>query len=83
MAGGGAGLYWRTERRAPTRFFDVHGLTSIEDLAERDLARHPPAAIAVVSPDRLEDDVGLTRVVRDKGYAIAYNAEGSRVWIRR
>jgi hypothetical protein len=83
VAGGRAEVYWRAERRAPTRFFDVHGLTSAADVAERDrdLARNPPAAVAVVSPDRLDQDPSLERFVEGEGYAPAYDAGGSRVWI--
>jgi hypothetical protein len=84
VAGGRAEVYWRAERRAPTRFFDVHGLTSVEDVAERDsdLARNPPAAVAVMSPDRLRDDPGLTRLVRRDAYGLTYDTAGSRVWLR-
>jgi hypothetical protein len=84
VVGGRAEVYWRGERRAPTRFFDVHGLRSTDDVDERDrdLARDPPAAVAVVRPDRLDDDPGVERLVRSGGYALAYDSGGSRVWIR-
>jgi hypothetical protein len=84
VAGGRAEVYWRAERRAPTRFFDVHGLTGDDDWRERarDLARDPPAAVAIVAPDRLEDDAGLTRLVRERDYELAYDRAGSRVWLR-
>ena len=84
VVGGRAEVYWRAERRAPTRFFDTHGLTSADDVAERDrdLARTPPAAVAVVSPDRLSDDPVVERLVMERGYELAYDAAGSRVWTR-
>jgi hypothetical protein len=84
VAGGRAEVYWRAERKAPTRFFDVHGLTSVDDVAERDrdLARNPPAAVAVVRPDRLDEDPGLERLVRQGGYELAHDAAGDRVWVR-
>jgi hypothetical protein len=83
-AGGRAEVYWDAQRRAPTRFFDFHALTSVEDVAERDrdLARNRPAAVAVLLPDRLDQDPGLERLVRDEGYVLAYDAGGSRVWLR-
>jgi hypothetical protein len=84
VVGGRAEVYWRAERRAPTRFFDVHGLTSADDVAERDrgLARTLPAAVAVVGPDRLSDDPGLERLVRERGYELGFDEAGSRVWTR-
>lgn len=85
VAGARAEVYWLAERRAPTRFFDTFGLTSAADVAERDrdLARTPPAAVAVVYPYRLHEDPGVTRLVHDEGYVLAYDSAGSRVWLRR
>jgi len=85
VVGGTAEVYWLAERRAPTRFFDVHGPSSTDDVAERDrdLEQDPPAAVAAVHPDRLAIDPGPSRLVREHGYVLAYDSAGSRVWLRR
>ena len=85
VVGGRAEVYWLAERRAPTRFFDVHGPSSTGDVAERDrdLEQDPPAAVAAVYPDRLALDPGPSRLVREHGYVLAYDSARSRVWLRR
>ena len=82
VAGGRAEIYWHARRRAPTRFFDAFGPTGTEDLEERnrDLARNPPAAVAVARPVRLTADPGIERFIRERGYALVYESPAGRVW---
>ena len=84
VAGGRAEIYWQADRRAPTRFFDGHGLTGIDDLRERnrDLARDPPAAVAALGGTG-PLAYGLQRLIEEGGYVLAYNRAGSRVWLKR
>jgi hypothetical protein len=84
VVGGRAEAYWRAERRAPTRFFDAHGIRTADDSRERsrDLRRSPPAAIGVVAPDRLASDATAEQLVREGGYVRAYASDGSAVWLR-
>ena len=85
VAGGRAEVYWYTERRAPTRFFDVFGSTGRpEYLAERrrDIARHPPAAVVVMQNVSTAAEPELDRLVRSGAYRRAYFRAGSAVWLR-
>jgi hypothetical protein len=85
VAGGRAEVYWLAERRAPTRFFDtfeVHGDRRYAAERQRDLVRHPPAAIVIMQTERLEFEPGLRRLVRSLRYREAYGRAGSYVWLR-
>jgi hypothetical protein len=85
VVGAAAEVYWRAQRRAPTRFFDVHGVGSEADWRERnrDLRRDPPVAIAVTHPDRLESDAFVAQLVREGRYARAYASNSGVVWLQQ
>jgi hypothetical protein len=85
VEGGRAEVYWVAERRAPTRFFDVFGLNGDDAYPaerRRDLARHPPAAVVVMSTGSLDEDPGLKQLVVSGRYVQAYARRGSFVWVR-
>jgi hypothetical protein len=86
VEGARAEVYWRAERRAPDRFFDVFsraGDSSYPAERARDLARDPPAAIVVMSTEKLTEDRVLEQLVASGRYVEAHNRAGSRVWLRR
>jgi hypothetical protein len=84
VEGARAEVYWVAHRRAPTRFFDafgVNGDTSYPAERRRDLARHPPAAVVVMSTGALPAD--RQTVVVSRQYQEAYARGGNFVWLRR
>jgi hypothetical protein len=86
VAGSEAEIYWLSGRRAPTRWFVNYGLFATPEYAserERDLRRNPPAAIALLAPETL-NDVGddVERLIRDLGYRIVWQTPQATVWTR-
>lgn len=75
-------VQWLADRRAPTRFFDVFGLSSRADYAaerRRDLFADPPVAIAAVGDAVVDSDV--EQLIAQKGYTLAYDRV-TRIWLR-
>jgi hypothetical protein len=86
VEGGRAEVYWRARRRAPDRFFDASGTagsSSYPAERARDMRRNPPAAIVVMSTDRLGEDGLLARLVGSGRYREAFSRGGNRVWLRQ
>jgi hypothetical protein len=87
VADGRSEVYWVAERRAPTRFFDIFGLTGDDGRHRadrlRDLTRRPPVAIVVMNTVRLNGDPDLDGLVRSGRYTKAFSQDGSTVWLRR
>ncbi|MEA2309249.1 MAG: hypothetical protein QOI65_1535 [Thermoleophilaceae bacterium] len=85
VAGGRAEVYWVARRRAPTRFFDAFGRNGDPHYPverRRDLRRRPPAAVVIMSTERLtERDV--QPLIRSRRYVEAYSRGGDHVWLRR
>jgi hypothetical protein len=76
-------IYWLSDRRASSRFFDSFGLAGRDEyVAERrrDLAERPPAAV-VAPPDRLVDP-DLQRLLDTGGYVLVHEQDGGRIWLR-
>jgi hypothetical protein len=82
-AGHNAQVYWLSDRRAPTRFFDT---VPLEDepkyKLERDraLRANPPRAI-VIMPDTPPDPAVRNLIVRLR-YQLAFEERGARVYLR-
>jgi hypothetical protein len=75
-------VYWLSDRRAVSRFFDSFGLAGRDEyVAERrrDLFERPPAAVAAV-PDRFVDP-DLQELLDTRGYVLVYDRDGARVWL--
>lgn len=82
VAGNNAVVYWRADRRAPTRFFADYPLTEPGYRAQRlrSLARRPPDAVAVLPGGSFFLD-DTRRLLRRHPYRLAYSSGGSRVWL--
>lgn len=83
-ASGAPGVYWLSERFAPTRFMDTPPARWIpsgyaED-RKRDLLEHPPKAIGLMPQWDVDPD--LRDVLQQKSYRLAYEVDGARVWLR-
>jgi hypothetical protein len=86
VAGGRAEVYWVARRRAPTRFFDAFGRNGDPHYPverRRDLRRRPPAAVVIMSTERLRAERDLKPLIRSGRYVEAYSRAGSHVWLRR
>ena len=82
VASGRAEVYWRAERRSPTRYFDIHGLLTRNSLRERNraLSLHPPVAIVEVYPSDV--DAALIRLINRHHYVRVYHRRNSSIWFR-
>jgi hypothetical protein len=83
VSGSWSQLYWLSDRRAPTRFFDRE--VSNHDPAQaaerrRDLLARPPRAIVQLPPQPLEPDIQA--LLRSAPYRLAYDSRGARIWLR-
>jgi hypothetical protein len=86
MVGSNPEVNWLADRRAPTRYFDYFlPLRNADARARRlrDLERDPPAAIgAMVNGDAQADLPTLQPFMDAHGYRLAFELNGSRVWLR-
>jgi hypothetical protein len=86
VAGGRAEVYWYARRRAPTRIFDAFARNADPHYPverRRDLSRHPPAAVVIMSSERLSSEPDLEPLIRSGRYVAAYDRAGSHVWLRK
>jgi hypothetical protein len=86
VAGGRAEVYWVARRRAPTRYFDAFSRDSDPSYPvkrRRDLRHRPPAAVVIMSTERLRTERDLKPLIRSGRYVEAYSRAGSHVWLRR
>ncbi len=85
MAGANPEVYWLSERRASSRFFDYYyPLRSPRFAAERihDLERRPPVAIgAMPNGDAQADLPTLARFMVTHGYRLSLELSGAKVWL--
>jgi hypothetical protein len=82
-AGHNAQVYWLSERKAPTRFFDsfpVDQEASYRRERDRDLQDSPPKAI-VIMPDTPPDSFVRNLITRLR-YQLAFEERGARVYMR-
>jgi hypothetical protein len=82
-AGHNAQVYWLSERKAPTRFFDSFPLeheASYRRERNRDLQESPPKAI-VIMPDTPPDTFVRDLITRLR-YQLAFEERGARVYLR-
>lgn len=81
VAGNNATVYWRADRRAPTRFFADYPLVRRSYRGERvrELAAHPPAVIATMPGGSVFLDDTRTLVDR-LPYRLIYDRDGAKVW---
>ena len=83
VAGHNAQVYWLSERKAPTRFFDIFPVAQEDGYREerdRALRTDPPKAI-VVFPNTPPDNFLRTFLVQRK-YQLAFEERGARVFLR-
>jgi hypothetical protein len=83
VGGSDAQVYWLSDRRAPTRFFDSFPvIQEAKYKRERDraLRSDPPAAI-VIMPGTPPDDV-LRKLILDRRYQLAFEERGAQVFLR-
>jgi len=82
-AGRNAQVYWLSERKAPTRFFDSFPVEKEESYRRernRDLQDSPPKAI-VIMPDTPPDSFVRDLITRLR-YQLAFEERGARVYMR-
>lgn len=82
VVGSTAQIYWLSDRRAPTPWFDENSLRGRPDwLRERGrrLLADPPAAVVALAPYQPEADV--IELLTRRHYKLAYDVRGARVWL--
>jgi hypothetical protein len=83
VGGHAAQVYWLSDRRAPTRFFDNFPIVQDDGYRRernRTLREDPPRAIVIMA--NTAPDPELRKLLTDLKYQLAFDESGARVFLR-